>query len=118
MLSLSSLPGLPGSGSLLTAQRVLEVGALAPASPQTGAFILDAAVDIFLTTQAGLLLTLPTCLQWGAQLSSQALGSGAASSLYAQLVTEGAQLAQAQLVAAMPLGLQALGVLKVAERGL
>lgn len=62
MLGLSTLPGLPGSGSLLTAQRVLEVGALAPNSAQAGAFILDAAIDVLLTTQAGLLLTLPSCL--------------------------------------------------------
>ena len=68
MLSLSSLPGLPGSGSLLAAQHALEVGALAPAVPQTGLAAFDAALDVLLTTQAGLILSLPVSVHFGAQL--------------------------------------------------
>jgi len=65
-LGLTAHSGLAQVSLVLESQRLLELAALAPQSPQTGALLLDTALEIFAATQAGLLLTLPACFELAA----------------------------------------------------
>jgi hypothetical protein len=60
---MAPMTGLGHPDLQLTSQKILEVAALTPCSPQTGAVLLDIALEASLATQAGLLLSLPLCMQ-------------------------------------------------------
>ena len=60
MLHTALLAATSNAGLLVSAQRALEVAALAPASPASGIGLLDAAVEACLVTQAGFIVTLAT----------------------------------------------------------
>lgn len=58
MLHTALLAATSNAGLLVSAQRALEVAALAPASPASGVWLLDMAIEACLVTQAGLVITL------------------------------------------------------------
>jgi hypothetical protein len=58
MLHTALLAATSNAGLLVSAQRALEVAALAPVSPASGIWLLDAAIEACLVTQAGLIVTL------------------------------------------------------------